>query len=108
MASTIADQQIRLSPKAMAAVRNLRRLKAEGDELALKIKAEEDKIKAELRPELGGKAVGTNAKGVPLVSVKSSITRTINTAMLRKIAPEIAAECETDSERRRLYLAPVE
>ncbi len=109
MASTIADQKTRLSRKGLAAVRALRALEADKDELALKIKRQEDILKAELAVhiELGGKAVGTDAKGHPLVSLKSSIVRTINAAMLRKENPELAEQCTTESERRRLYLAPV-
>lgn len=110
MAVTLEDQKIRLSRKALAAVRALRTLEADKDELALKIKKQEDILKAELGASLtlGGKAVGTDAKGHPLVNLKSSIVRTINAAMLRKRDPELAEECTTESERKRLYLAPVD
>lgn len=109
MGSTIADQQTRLSRRGLAAVRALRDLGIERDEIAAKIKKYEDVLKGELavHVELGGKAVGTDAKGYPLVSLKSSIIRTINAAMLRKENPELAEQCTTESERRRLYLAPV-
>lgn len=107
MAQTIEDQQQRLSRKGLAAVRALRALAAQKDEIALKIKAQEDVLKAELAPELGGKAVGIDGRGHPLVSVKSSIVRTINAAMLRKRDPELAEECTTESSRTRVYLAPV-
>lgn len=109
MASTITDQQTRLSRRGLAAVRALRELNVQRDELALKIKKQEDVLKSELAAhiELGGKAVGTDSKGHALVSLKSSIVRTINAAMLRKEAPELAEQCTTESERRRLFLAPV-
>lgn len=108
MALTLADQETRLSRKGLAAVRELRKLEADRDELNTKIKRQKDLLLAELAPALGEKAVGTDARGTKLVSVKSTIVRTINAALLRKRDPELAEECTTESERRTVTLAPVD
>lgn len=111
MAITVADQQVRLSRKGLAAVRALRALEAQQDELKLKIKKQQDVIKAELNVgnlEPGPRVQGTDAKGHPLVNYKISVVRSIDGDLLRKRDPELAAECTVESLRRRLYLAPVE
>lgn len=60
MTVTIEDQQTRLSRRALAAVRELRKINAELDELKIKAKAKRDIIEAELNPEVGGKAIGVD------------------------------------------------
>ena len=107
MATTIADQEKRLSRKALTAVRNLRALEAQKDELDIKIKAQKAILTTELAPGLGEKAVGIDGRGTKLVSVKVAIVRTINSTMLRKRDPELAEECTTESSRTTVTLAPV-
>ena len=99
----IEDQQTRLSRKGLAAVRALRDLKAQQDELRAKIKRHEDVLKGELAGvALGGKLVGVDGHGHPLVSYKSVIRQTLNATLLRKRDPELARECTTESEVKTL------
>ena len=107
MATTIADQEKRLSRKALTAVRNLRLLEAQKDDLDVRIKAQKAILTAELAPGLGEKAVGVDGRGTKLVSVKVAIVRSINSTLLRKINPELAEECTTESSRTTVTLAPV-
>lgn len=107
MATTIADQEKRLSRKALAAVRALRLLEAQKDDLAARIKIQKEILVAELAPELGEKAVGVDGRGTKLVSVKTAIVRTINATLLRKRDPGLAEECTTESSRTTVTLAPV-
>lgn len=107
MATTIADQETRLSRAALKAVRELRELEAEKDELDLKIKARKKVLVDELAPGLGEKAVGIDGRGTKLVSVKVSIVRSINTALLRKLNPDLADEVTTESSRTNVTLAPI-
>jgi len=107
MATTIADQQKRLSRKALAAVRTLRALEATKDDLDVRIKAQKAILVAELNPGLGEKAVGIDGRGVKLVSVKVGIVRSISQTLLRKINPELADECTVESSRTTITLAPV-
>lgn len=111
MAVTIADQQKRLSRRGLAAVRALRLLEQEKDELAAKIKKQQDILKTELAVadlEPGPRVQGTDARGHVLVNYKISVVRSIDGELLRKRSPELAAECTVESLRRRLYLAPVD
>lgn len=111
MAITLADRQVRLSRKGLAAVRALRLLEQQKDELALKIKKQQEIVKAELdvaNLEPGPRVQGTDAKGHALINYKVSVVRSIDGDLLRKRAPEIAEECTVESLRRRMYLAPVE
>ena len=111
MAVTIADRQTRLTRKGLAAVRALRLLEQQKDELAIKIKRQQDILKAELSVdglEPGPRIQGTDAKGHPLVNYKISVVRSIDGDLLRKRNPELADECTVESLRRRLYLAPVD
>lgn len=107
MATTIADQEKRLSRKALTAVRTMRALEAQKDELDIKIKAQKAILVSELAPGLGEKAVGVDGRGTKLVSVKVAIVRSINAALLRKRDPELAEECTTESSRTTVTLAPV-
>ena len=107
MATTIADQEKRLSRKGLAAVRALRLLEAQKDDLAARIKTQKEIIVAELSPGLGEKAVGVDGRGTKLISVKIAIVRSINAALLRKRDPELAEECTTESARTTVTLAPV-
>lgn len=108
MATTIEDQQKRLSRKGLAAVRALRDLEARKDEIDLKIKAQKHILTVELAPELGEKAVGVDGRGNKLVSVSVSIVRSINSTLLRKRDPKLADECTTESSRTKVTLAPVD
>lgn len=108
MATTIADQEKRLSRKALAAVRALRSLEATKSDLDIRIKAQKAILAGELAPALGEKAVGVDGRGTKLVSVKVSIIRTINATLLRKRDPELAEECTTESARTTVTLAPVD
>lgn len=112
MTVTIADRQTRLSRKGLAAVRALRALEQQKDELAIKIKRQQDILMAELADiagtEAGPRVQGVDGKGHPLVNYKISIVRSIDGDLLRKRSPELAAECTVESLRRRLYLAPVD
>lgn len=107
MATTLQDQQQRLSRKGLAAVRALRALEAQKDDLDVRIKAQKAILVAELDPALGEKAIGVDGRGTKLVSVKIGIVRSINTALLRKINPQLAEECTTESSRTYVTLAPV-
>lgn len=107
MATTIADQEKRLSRRALTAVRNLRTLEAQKDDLDVRIKAQKAILTAELAPALGEKAVGVDGRGTKLVSVKVSVVRTINATLLRKRDPDLAEECTTESSRTYVTLAPV-
>lgn len=111
MAIKVEDRQTRLSRRGLAAVRALRALEAQKDELAIKIKAQQDILKAELAVgnlEPGPRVQGVNAAGHVLVNYKISVVRQIDGDLLRKRAPELAEECTVESLRRRLYLAPVD
>lgn len=111
MAITVADRQVRLSRKGLAAVRALRLLEQQKDELAIKIKKQQDILKTELAVadlEPGPRVQGTDARGHALVNYKISVVRSIDGDLLRKRSPELAEECTVESLRRRLYLAPVE
>jgi hypothetical protein len=96
---TIEDQQVRLSRRGQAAIRELRKARALQDEIKERIKRHEDVLKTELSDglPLGGKRVGT-VGGLPVCSIKSTIRNTVNMAMLRKRAPEIVAECTVETE----------
>ncbi len=107
MATTLADQEMRLSRKGLAAVRALRELEAEKDEIDLKIKAAKATLVAELAPGVGEKAVGVDGRGTKLVSVKVGIVRSISQALLRKRDPELAEECTVESSRTYVTLAPI-
>lgn len=107
MATTIADQEQRLSRKGLAAVRTLRALEAQKDDIAARIKIQKDILVAELAPGLGEKAVGVDGRGTKLISVKVAIVRSINAALLRKRDPDLAEECTTESARTTVTLAPV-
>lgn len=99
MTTTIEDQQLKLSRKGQAAIRELRKARATMDELKQRIKRHEDVLKSELSVDLpiGGKRVGT-VGGLAVCSIKSTIRNTVNMALLRKRAPEIVQECTVETE----------
>lgn len=102
MAVTLEDQQVKLSPRARNANRELRKLRAQIDELTEKADAKKLIIQAELAEHLvlGAKVVGT-VGGVPVVSISSSVRRSLNNTLLRKrVDKEIIDECTTESEVR--------
>lgn len=107
MATTIADQEKRLSRKGLAAVRALRLLEAQKDDIAERIKIQKSVLVAELGTKLGEKTVGVDGRGTKLVSVNVAIVRSISASLLRKRDPDLAEECTTESARTSVTLAPV-
>jgi SMC interacting uncharacterized protein involved in chromosome segregation len=105
MTVSIEDQQVRLSRRALAAVRELRKVNAELDELKAKAKAKRDIIESELAGvELGGKLTAVDGHGHPLATLKSAIRQNVNMSLLRKRAPEIVSECTVETEVRTFTL----
>ncbi len=98
---SLEDQQVKLSRSAQNAMRELRKLRAELDDL----KAREKTLKARIEPELAaalvlGAKVVAIVGGVPVASLKSTVRQNVNLGLLRKRAPEIVAECTTETEVR--------
>lgn len=105
MTVTIEDQQIKLSRSAQNALRELRKIKVQQDELKERAKVLQARIEPELAASLslGGKIVALIG-GVPVASLKSTIRRNVNMALLRKRAPEVVEECTVESEVRTFAL----
>lgn len=99
MTLAIEDQQIKLSRRAQAAMRELRAKQQELDELKIRI----DELKERVRPELeaqltlGAKVQGI-VGGVPVCELKSAIRQNVNMGLLRKTDPELVASCTVENE----------
>lgn len=94
-----APEALALDRSAQSAVRNLRKLRAERDELDIKIKAAEQKIKAAM-----GDSEEATVGGKIVVTWRKVIRRTLSKTLVEKRAPEIIDECTVLNEVRTFKL----
>lgn len=80
-------------------LRNLRKLRAQKDELELKIKASERKIKDAM-----GDHEEATVGGRPVVTWKRSIRQSLSQTLLKKSYPDAVLECTVQTEVRTFKL----
>jgi len=95
-----APESIALDRKGQHAIRELRKARAELDELKLKISKYETTLKNAAGPDGGTLTVG----GRPVATYTVTITRTLSKTLVEKRAPEIIEECTVLGTRRVLKL----
>jgi predicted phage-related endonuclease len=99
MPVTKIEQPVALDATARRALRELRKLRAERDEIDLKIKDRERKIKE----AMGTHEVAT-VGGLPVATWKTSIRQSASMTLLKKAYPEAVAECTVQTEVRTFKL----
>jgi predicted phage-related endonuclease len=99
MAVKIADKPVALDRTAQRALRELRALRAQKDEIDIKIKDRERKLK-----EAMGAHEEATVGGVIVATWKTSIRQALSQTLLKKGYPEVAAECMVQSEVRTFKL----
>jgi predicted phage-related endonuclease len=90
-----APPTVAFDRSTQTALRTLRKLRADRDELDLKIKANEDKIKKALADAEEG-----TVRGRTVVTWRRVLRQSLSATLVKKRDPELAQECTVQTEVR--------